>query len=78
MTIYVDSAIHRTGPRGRKRYCHMTADTVEELHAFARFLGVKRCWFETSRSGTKHYDIDEATREIALSMGAIEKRRRTE
>lgn len=62
--------MHKTGPRGRKRYCHMTADSLEELHQFAELIGVKRCWFERSRRGVPHYDLSEEKRILALEMGA--------
>jgi hypothetical protein len=74
MVVYVDSLIHRR-PGGRKRYCHMTADTLEELHLFAEKIGRKRCWFERSRNGTPHYDLDEESRRIAVLNGAVEKKR---
>jgi hypothetical protein len=67
--VYVDSAIWKR-PNGRKRYCHMTADSVEELHAFAAKIGVKRCWYERSRRGVPHYDLSEEKRLLALENGA--------
>ena len=70
MTVYVDAARHKTGPRGRVKYCHLTADSVEELHAFALKIGVKRCWFEVSRRGVPHYDLNEKMRSTALENGA--------
>ena len=68
--VYVDSAIHKKSPNGRKRYCHMTADSLEELHSFAEKIGVKKCWFERSRRGVAHYDLDETARARALEQGA--------
>lgn len=74
--IYVDALRHKTGPRGRKSYCHMTADALGELHEFARIIGRKRCWYETSRNGTPHYDLDEEHRGRAIEHGAQERRKR--
>jgi hypothetical protein len=74
VTVRVDALRHRTGPRGRKSYCHMTADTLEELHAMAERIGRKRCWFEKSRRGVPHYDIDEEFRASAVEAGAVERR----
>ncbi|QWQ39587.1 DUF4031 domain-containing protein [Streptomyces sp. YPW6] len=28
-------------------WCHLTADTEDELHAFAARLGLRRSWFQT-------------------------------
>lgn len=78
MSVYVDAARHRTGPKGRKKYCHMTADSEEELHAFAAFIGVKRCWFERSRKGVPHYDLDERKRVLALEAGAVDASKKSE
>lgn len=73
--VKVDSPIHRRSPRGRVRYCHMTADSLDELHAFAESIGVKRCWFERSRRGVPHYDLNPEARRRAVEAGAIETRR---
>ncbi len=72
MTVYVDAAIWRR-KNGRKKYCHMTADTEWELHAFANFIGVKGCWYEKSRRGVPHFDLNEEARARALAAGAIGK-----
>lgn len=31
--------------------------SIENLHIMAEDLGIKRCWFETSKLGYAHYDI---------------------
>jgi Protein of unknown function (DUF4031) len=66
MTVYVDDAVHLW--RGR-RWAHLLADDVDELHAFAARLGLPRRAFQDKRSGA-HYDIDAALRERALTLGA--------
>jgi hypothetical protein len=61
------------GPRHLRnaRWCHMVSDTsLEELHAFAMRLGLKRAWFQDGR--TPHYDLVEAKRAVAVGMGARE------
>ncbi len=73
MAVYVDAAIFRR-KGGRKRYCHMTADLEEELHAFAYLIGVKGCWFERSRKGVAHFDLNEEARARAIAAGAVERR----
>lgn len=44
----------------------MTADSVDELHAFAREIGLKRCWFHR---GT-NYDLTANKRQLAVRHGA--------
>ena len=66
MGIYIDRA---NIPYGSKFMCHMMADTLTELHAFAKQLGIKRCWYHCNAS-YPHYDICTETRIIALAFGA--------
>lgn len=51
--------------------CHLTADSVDELHAFAKRLRLKREWFQNKPNGTPHYDLTIAKRERALALGAV-------
>lgn len=47
-------------------FCHMVSDSsLEELHAFARWIGVPPRGF-----GGDHYDIHEHLRVIAIDEGA--------
>lgn len=55
------------------RWCHMTADTLEELHAMADSIGLKRSWFQPHHQvELAHYDITPAKRVLAIRNGAIE------
>jgi hypothetical protein len=37
---------------------HMIADSLEELHNFARLIHLNKCWFSYSRNGKiPHYDL---------------------
>lgn len=65
--VYVDD--EQIAWRG-KVWCHMVADTPEELHAFAQILGLKRAWFQ-SKSVYPHYDVTISVRAKALRMGAV-------
>ena len=66
--IYVDAAIH---PWKGKKWCHLTADSLEELHAFAcDKLGLKASWFQNHRV-MPHYDITASKRREAIKLGAI-------
>ena len=67
MAVYVDDAV--TLWRGR-RWAHLMADTLDELHAMAAALGLPRRAFQDKTSGA-HYDVDADLREDALRMGAI-------
>jgi len=66
MPIYVDNA--RIKWRG-KEWCHLVADTLDELHDFAKLLGLKRSWYQQSAS-YPHYDITVSIRQKAIQLGA--------
>ncbi|WP_122711357.1 DUF4031 domain-containing protein, partial [Pseudomonas viridiflava] len=51
MTVYVDEEGIRW--RGRE-WCHLVADSLDELHAFAARLGLRRSWFQ-SKTYYPHY-----------------------
>jgi hypothetical protein len=52
--------------------CHLITDGPnEELHAFAARIGLKRAWFQASRSGP-HYDLTAKRRAAAVRLGAVE------
>ena len=36
---------------------HLVADSLEELHEFARKIGLKRHFFEGVKKGHPHYDL---------------------
>ncbi|RQU81938.1 DUF4031 domain-containing protein [Burkholderia cenocepacia] len=73
MAVYVDNA--RIAWRGR-RWCHLVADSLDELHGFATLLGLKRGWFQAQAS-LPHYDVTVEIRDIALSRGAVAVDKRT-
>lgn len=67
MPVYVDHA--RISWRG-KQWCHLVADTVEELHEFASRLGLRPEWFQR-KTLYPHYDVTVSVRERALRLGAV-------
>ena len=70
MATYVDRAAWFW--RG-KYWCHLTADSLQELHEFAAELGLKRGWFqEPPKTPYPHYDLTEGKREHALKLGSVE------
>jgi hypothetical protein len=67
--VYVDDA--HIFWRG-KRWSHLQADSLVELHAFAALLGLKREWFQPgSRPENDHYDVTDSMREKAIALGAV-------
>lgn len=73
MPVYVDS---EGIPWQGRAWCHLVADTLEELHNFAQQLGLKRHWFQ-DRSFYPHYDVTMPVRQRALRLGAISADRKT-
>jgi hypothetical protein len=67
MAVYVDDAVHLW--RGR-RWAHLMADTLDELHAMAALLDIPRRAFQNKTSGA-HYDVPAELRERALVLGAV-------
>jgi hypothetical protein len=69
VSVYVDGIMNygwRLGPS-----CHMFADTLEELHAMADKIGMKRSWFQ-NKTRLPHYDLTVSKRRLAVKHGAIE------
>lgn len=66
MAVYVDAEGIRW--RGHE-WSHLVADSLDELHAFAAKLGLKRSWFQ-SKTLYPHYDVTKSVRTRALAMGA--------
>ncbi len=66
MAVYVDESRNRLG---RMITCHMMADTLDELHAMAERIGMKREWFQPKSS--PHYDVSLARRAQAIEHGAL-------
>ena len=67
MAIYVDFVCIEF--RGYK-WCHMLADSLQELQDFAAFIEVDQRLFHRTAS-YPHYDVTLQMREIALENGAI-------
>ena len=73
MTVYVDHAF-AVGDWGRwSGGGHMQADTLDELHAFAARIGMRQEWFQSKpgRPEKDHYDLTRATRDLAITLGAV-------
>jgi ribonuclease HI len=76
VTVYVDDAFDgEPGSWGKwTGGGHMQADTVEELHAMASKIGLKRAWFQTkpNRPERDHYDLTRSKRKLAVQKGVIQ------
>lgn len=73
MAVYVDDMLMQaTVGRVTSRWSHLTADTDEELHAFAARLGLKRAWAQYPGTAHSHYDLTEGKRWQAIRLGAVQ------
>ena len=74
MTVYVDELVRYPGakPPFDKGSCHLSADTLDELHDFAAKIGMKRAWFQDHKL-LPHYDLTPARRIVAVRLGATQK-----
>ena|GEM_PF-424546 len=74
MTVYVDDWRQhaRLGPV-EASWSHLLADDPEELHRFARRLGLRRAWYQEHRRhpALNHYDVTEEARCRAIDLGAV-------
>lgn len=54
--------------------CHMFADTVDELVAFAARIGLRREWLQGlgEKGRVPHFDLTEGKRWQAIRVGAVE------
>ena len=68
MAVYVDDAIWHW--QGRK-WCHLIADEIDELHRFAARLGLHRTSYQgPPKTSSPHYDLTSFERSRALRYGA--------
>lgn len=82
MSVYVDPLITFGGDTAphcfrNRPSCHMYADSLEELHAMAKKIGLRREWFQ-NHPYLKHYDLTPSKRAMAVRFGAIEHNTRRE
>lgn len=75
MPVYVDQLRVYGGEDAPRCFqfkpsCHMYADTLDELHALASRIGMRRSWFQNKPS-LPHYDLTPRKRNLAIRAGAI-------
>lgn len=68
---YPDFMIAPAAKTYGNRWCHMMADTLEELHAAARRVGLSMRAFQ-NHPAHPHYDLVPTKRGLAVKHGAIE------
>lgn len=69
MTVYIDEF-----PAGWGKWTgggHMLANDLDELHAMADRIGLKRDWFQ-GHTTFAHYDVQRRKRALAVAAGAVE------
>lgn len=71
MTVYVDDMYqYPLGQFRGMKMSHMIADTLDELHAMAKRIGIARRHFQDKHSGP-HYDVAMSKRADAIKAGAV-------
>lgn len=77
MSVYVDDMFRKaTVPNGARsvsgEWCHMEADTREELDAMADKIGLRRSYIQKAgHPAYEHYDVTRPMRARAIAAGAI-------
>lgn len=81
VTVYVDVLVPTGSLKGKSVQvqrvfkdgaCHMFTDgPLEELHAFAARIGMRRSWLHNSLD-LPHYDLNAIRRAAAVRAGAVE------
>lgn len=69
MSVYVDES---KWPFRGQLYCHMIADTHDELLAFAMQIGLNVHWIQKAGNHQEHFDLAPSKRAAAVRHGAIE------
>lgn len=70
--IYIDEIVEYNLGRNCTKWCSLFADSVEELHKFAKSIGVKKEWFHNTNQRYPHYDLEPSKRRMAIRKGAKE------
>lgn len=79
MAVYVDALFYAVSSNAQARrhgnqWCHLWADTEEELDAVAAKIGLKRAYKQRGLGGRFiHYDLTPNKRKQAVAAGAVEK-----
>lgn len=81
MSVYVDQLRRYDDEQiapGARRYgpwwSHLTADSDDELHQFAKRMGMRPTWAQDMAHPLqehRHYDLTAAKHSLALQLGAV-------
>jgi hypothetical protein len=77
MSVYVDDAYIPAKVRSGSlthdsRWCHLTADSTEELVAFAVSIGLQAKYIQYPGTWKEHFDVTAPKRRMAVAKGAVE------
>ena len=77
MSVYVDDAYIPAKVRSGRlthdsTWCHLTADSTEELVAFAVSLGLQAKYIQYPGTWKEHFDVTAPKRKLAVAKGAVE------
>jgi hypothetical protein len=73
-----DAQARRVGERHNHQWCHLWADSPDELHEMAQRIGMRRSWFQDKKGRSRlgidfpHYDLVPSRRARAVRLGAQE------
>ena len=74
--VYVDSVsfypgrmVSQVAKKHGHKWSHLFADDIDELHEFARGIGLRRSYFQ-DKHGFPHYDVTPFKRNLAILKGA--------
>jgi hypothetical protein len=73
VACYVDRLIDYTDrvPYRHKVWCHLVADSDDELLACAAELGLSEAWLQGTRGWDSHFDLPAPLRPAAVALGAV-------
>jgi hypothetical protein len=75
LEFYNTEHIKQPARKHGNKWCHLFADTDDELHAFAARLGLKRSYAQSMNHVYQrfhHYDLTPNKRMQAVRLGAVE------
>lgn len=70
MTVFVDRLPDNASWGRWRNGAHMLGSDIDELHALAAQIGLRRSWFQDKR--LPHYDLTVSKRALAVAAGAVE------
>jgi ribA/ribD-fused uncharacterized protein len=69
---HAEAAVAAAARAHGTRWCHLIADTDDELHMFAARIGLRRAWAQQPGTAWSHYDLTPGKRAQAVAAGAVE------